>query len=56
MEQAQRESLFDVTPLRAGVSEFNGFILPDCFKTYAQEIEALEVRDDDIWVTSYPKS
>lgn len=32
-----------------------GVVLPGTYKNYAQRILDLEVREDDIWVISFPK-
>ncbi|KAK9718420.1 Sulfotransferase domain [Popillia japonica] len=56
MAQTQDALKFEPTVLRRGIAEFKGFIMPNCFEDYMEEIEDMEVRDDDIWVTSFPKS
>ncbi|KAI4460509.1 sulfotransferase sult [Holotrichia oblita] len=56
MAQTQYVQNFEPTVLRGRSAEFKGFIMPSCFKDYMEEIENMEVRDDDIWVTSFPKS
>ncbi|KAI4463026.1 sulfotransferase sult [Holotrichia oblita] len=56
MDQEQEVFKHFVNPLKAGVTKFKGVMLPVCFKDYAKEIEDMEVRDTDIWVTSFPKS
>ncbi|XP_017782123.1 PREDICTED: sulfotransferase family cytosolic 1B member 1-like [Nicrophorus vespilloides] len=35
---------------------FHGYVLYSNFARYQKEIEDLQVYDDDVWVTSYPKS
>lgn len=32
------------------------FVMPSHYRNYAMEIEKLDVRPDDIWVSSFPKS
>lgn len=32
------------------------FVMPSHYRNYAMEIEKLDVRPDDIWVLSFPKS
>lgn len=56
MDQEQEILKHFVTPLKAGVTKFRGVIMPLCFKNYVKEIEEMEVRDTDVWVTSFPKS
>lgn len=41
---------------RPGYKRYNGVCLPYCHDDYANQIENLEVRDDDVWVISYPKT
>ncbi|XP_017782112.1 PREDICTED: sulfotransferase family cytosolic 1B member 1-like [Nicrophorus vespilloides] len=40
---------------RKGYGVFKGYALPENFAKYQKEIEDLEVYDDDVWVTSFPK-
>ncbi|XP_071053903.1 luciferin sulfotransferase-like isoform X2 [Onthophagus taurus] len=37
------------------LKDFNGFKMPPEFNEYIERIENLEVRNDDVWVTSFPK-
>ena len=39
-----------------GYVNCNGFMLTDLFPKVEPEISQLDVKDDDIWVVSYPKS
>lgn len=41
---------------RTGYMTLEGFCLPAYYENFANSIENLEVRDDDIWVCSFPKS
>lgn len=41
---------------RPNYVKVDGCILPENYKQFADAIENFEVRDDDIWVCSYPKS
>lgn len=34
----------------------NGCLLPDMYYKFSDAIENFEVRDDDVWVCSYPKT
>ncbi|XP_043276423.1 luciferin sulfotransferase-like [Venturia canescens] len=41
---------------RTGYINLKGFCLPAYYKKFANSIENFEVRDDDVWVCSFPKS
>ncbi|XP_046418746.1 luciferin sulfotransferase-like [Neodiprion fabricii] len=41
---------------RTAYIKVDGCILPENYKQFADAIENFEVRDDDIWVCSYPKT
>lgn len=41
---------------RSGYVKSRGYVLPECHKKYGQKVEVLEVRDDDLWVVSFPKT
>ncbi|XP_069695754.1 luciferin sulfotransferase-like isoform X2 [Periplaneta americana] len=41
---------------RTGYVKLRGFVLPEYFKKFAQRVEDLEVRDDDLWIVSFPKT
>ena len=41
---------------RTGYITFDGFCLPEYFLKFADQIENFEVRDDDVWVCSFPKT
>lgn len=45
-----------VTEFRNGYVKVNGFVLPMYFKEFGQRILDMDVRDDDVWVCSYPKT
>ncbi|KAL5235519.1 hypothetical protein ACI65C_002929 [Semiaphis heraclei] len=45
-----------VTSFRNGHIKANDFMLPVNFKKFGQCILDMDIRDDDIWVCSYPKS
>lgn len=45
-----------VTEFRNGYVKANGVVLPVYFKEFGQRIQEMEVRDDDVWVCSYPKT
>lgn len=45
-----------VTSFRNGYVKANGVVFPVYFKKFGQRIQDMDVRDDDIWVCSYPKS
>ncbi|XP_017782119.1 PREDICTED: sulfotransferase family cytosolic 1B member 1-like [Nicrophorus vespilloides] len=47
---------YGLSSARKGYGEFKGYSLPESFSKYQKEIEDLEVYDDDVWVTSFPKS
>lgn len=41
---------------RTGYIEIGGICLPEYFQHFADRIENFEVRHDDIWVCSFPKT
>jgi len=41
---------------RSGFISCNDCILPENFKSFGDRIQQLDVRDDDIWLCSFPKS
>jgi hypothetical protein len=41
---------------RSGYIKSRGYILPESYKKCGQRVEELEVRDDDLWVVSFPKT
>lgn len=41
---------------RTGYITIDGVCLPEYFRKFADKIENFEVRDDDIWVCSFPKT
>jgi hypothetical protein len=41
---------------RSGYVKSRGYVLPEFYKKYGQKVEELEVRDDDLWVVSFPKT
>lgn len=45
-----------VTSFRNGYVKANDVVLPVYFKKFGQRIQDMQVRDDDIWVCSYPKT
>lgn len=45
-----------VTSFRNGYIKANDVVLPVYFKKFGQRMQEMEVRDDDIWVCSYPKT
>lgn len=45
-----------VTSFRNGYIKANDVVLPVYFKKFGQRIQDMEIRDDDIWVCSYPKT
>jgi len=46
---------FDDT-FRKGYTKANGVMLPVSFKKFGQCILDMEIRDDDVWVCSFPKT
>ncbi|KZC08591.1 PREDICTED: estrogen sulfotransferase, testis isoform-like [Dufourea novaeangliae] len=44
------------TEFRKGYVTVNGVCLPQRYEEFARAIEEFEVRDDDIWVCSFPKT
>lgn len=41
---------------RSGYVKSRGYVLPEFYKKYGQKVEEFEVRDDDLWVVSFPKT
>ncbi|XP_017774557.1 PREDICTED: sulfotransferase family cytosolic 1B member 1-like [Nicrophorus vespilloides] len=41
---------------RKDYSVYNGFTMPEYFGKYFEEIQEMEVYDDDVWVTGFPKT
>jgi len=41
---------------RSGYVKSRGYVLPECYKKFGKKVEELEVRDDDLWVISFPKT
>jgi len=41
---------------RPGYVKSRGYILPEYYKKFGQKVKELEVRDDDLWVVSFPKT
>lgn len=41
---------------RNGYVKSRGYVLPEYYKKFGQRVEELEVRDDDLWVVSFPKT
>jgi len=39
-----------------GYRKFRNVTLPSCHSKLAERIENFEVRDDDVWIMSYPKT
>nr|XP_012143925.1 PREDICTED: estrogen sulfotransferase, testis isoform-like [Megachile rotundata]XP_012143926.1 PREDICTED: estrogen sulfotransferase, testis isoform-like [Megachile rotundata]XP_012143927.1 PREDICTED: estrogen sulfotransferase, testis isoform-like [Megachile rotundata] len=44
------------SPVRKGYITVQGFCLPERYQKFAQAIEDFEVKDDDVWVCSFPKT
>lgn len=44
------------TPNRNGYVNCEGCILPKYFVNIGDRIKKMDIRDDDIWVCSYPKT
>lgn len=52
-ELLQRTS---ATEFRTGFISVDGVCLPEYYKKFAEQLENFEVRDDDVWVCSFPKT
>lgn len=44
------------TKYRTGYIKCDGFMFPQSIKNFADRIRAVEIRDDDIWVCTFPKA
>lgn len=55
-DRARLHDLQQETELPWFYKIFNGSVMIDSFGADKSRIENLEVMDDDIWVTSFPKS
>lgn len=45
-----------LTSFRNGYVKANDVVLPVYFKKFGQRIQDMEIRDDDVWVCSFPKT
>lgn len=45
-----------ITGFRTGYVRVKGVVLPEYFKMFGDKILNMNVRDDDIWVCSFPKT
>lgn len=45
-----------INDFRFGYKRYRGVTMPVSFEPYMDKIENLIVREDDIWVMSYPKT
>lgn len=45
-----------LSELRAEYRRYRGVTMPISHEAFAEKIENMEVRDDDVWVVSYPKT
>ncbi|XP_076240817.1 luciferin sulfotransferase [Calliopsis andreniformis] len=54
LDQLLRENF--TAEFRKGYVTVNGVCLPERYEKFARAIEDFEVRDDDIWVCSFPKT
>lgn len=43
-------------PIRKRYIKVDGVVLPEHFKYFAERIENFNIRDDDVWVCSFPKT
>ncbi|XP_065215218.1 luciferin sulfotransferase-like [Planococcus citri] len=44
------------TTVRTGYVKCKGYLFPNTFQNFGDKIENMEIRDDDIWVCTFPKS
>lgn len=42
--------------IRKGYITVEGVCMPETYQRFAQAIENLEVKEDDVWVCSFPKT
>ncbi|XP_015594906.1 amine sulfotransferase [Cephus cinctus] len=54
LDQILRENFTNA--FRTGYITVDGVCLPEYYKKFADAIEDMEVRDDDVWVCSFPKT
>lgn len=45
-----------ISEFRKGYTTVQGVCLPDRYEEFAEAIDNFEVRDDDIWICSFPKT
>lgn len=45
-----------LSDFRFGYKKYRGVTLPTRHEVFAKEVEELTVRNDDVWVVSYPKT
>lgn len=43
------------TELRTGYVKCNGYLFINAFKNFGDEIQRMEIRDEDVWVCTFPK-
>lgn len=52
----ENEKLFRKNVRHLIFKKFNGFTIEEQFEASAERISKMNVRDEDIWVCSYPKT
>lgn len=58
LEKESEEYLlkYFTTPFRTGYVKCKGCVLPEYFKDFGDRIKEMDIRDDDIWVCTFPKT
>lgn len=54
LDQILSECLSEDVPIK--LVNYKGLFVPDTYPVIADSVENFEVRDDDIWVCSFPKT
>ncbi|XP_022917515.2 luciferin sulfotransferase-like [Onthophagus taurus] len=49
-------SIQNKTTLDTSLRNYKGYVMPCEFKNYLDDIEQFEVREDDVWLTGFPKT
>ena len=45
-----------ISAFRTGYIKSRGYVLPEYYKKFGHRVENLQVRNDDVWIVSFPKT